>query len=136
MRLTAKVHDAAPPRHAVRPEERFAIGLAAAGLALAALDTLPLSSPSWYVGGTTQAALHGAFAGGGALALLAEGDGTRRAARAIGVALLALAALGTLTPGLIGLAPRLGLAFQPLENLAHAALGAWGVYAARRKPLA
>lgn len=115
----------------MRPDERFAIGLAAAGLALAALDATGVSWPFWYVGGTAQAALHGAIAGAGALALLAEGDGTRRVARGIGIALLALAALGTLTPGLAGLAPRLGLGFQPLENLAHAALGAWGVYASR-----
>lgn len=121
----------APARPAVRPEERYAVGLAAAGLALAAVDSTRLSLPAWYVGGTPQAALHGAIAGAGALALLAEGDGTRRAAQGIGIALLALAALGTLTPGLAGLAPRLGLGFQPLENLAHAALGAWGVYAAR-----
>jgi len=113
------------------PVERYAVGLAAAGLALAALDASGIAWRGWYVATPSQAALHGAMAGAGALLLLAEGLVRARAARAVGIALLALAALGALTPTLLGLAPRAGLAFDTLENLAHALLGAWGAWAAR-----
>lgn len=124
---------ARPARQAVPPVERHAVGLAAAGLALTVLDVAGVAWPGWYVASNGQAGLHAAMGGAGALLLLVEGPGRVPAARGVGILLLALAAVGTLTPTFIGLGPRLGLAFEPLENAAHALLGAWGVWAARNE---
>ena len=120
-----------PPagRH-VPPTERFGVVLAAAGLALAALDAAGPAWRGWYVASPAQAGLHAGLGGAGALLLVLEGRARVLAARGVGVALLALAALGTLVPALLGLAPRLGLGFEVLENATHALLGAWGAWAA------
>lgn len=113
--------------------ERYAVGLAAGGLLLAAVDAAGLAWRGWYVGSTAQAGAHAGVAGAGVLLLLLEGPLRVPAARGVGITLLGLAGLGALAPTWFGLAPRMGLAFEPLENAAHALLGAWGVWAARNE---
>lgn len=113
--------------------ERYAVGLAAVGLLLAAVDAAGLAWRGWYVASTVQAGVHAGVAGAGVLLLLLEGPFRVPAARGVGIGLLGLAGLGALAPTWFGFAPRVGLAFEPLENAAHALLGAWGVWAARNE---
>jgi len=54
---------------------------------------------------------------------------TRVAAGWVGVAYLALAALGFLSGRLFGLGPMVGMSLELGENVLHLALGAWGAWA-------
>lgn len=116
----------------MRPLERCILGLAAVGLALTVVDVVGPRAPGWYAAGPAQTALHAGLAGVAALLLLVEGRARVAATRAVGIALLGFAALGTLTPGLLGTSRWHGLTLETLENGTHALLGAWCVWAARQ----
>ena len=86
----------------------------------------------WFSADPAQSTLHGAL---GIAAIAAGLLGSARqpaAAKALAIALLALAVLGMLTPRLFGYPERMGLSlrWEVGENVAHLILGGWGAYVA------
>lgn len=100
--------------------------LALAGLALAATGQRAVSP--FLAFDAPHDAIHLALAAVAlALGFAPLGEARlRRLALAFGIAYLALAALGLLSPGLFGFGRRAGLRLEIVENLVHLALGAWG----------